>query len=42
MKILVLGVTGMLGYSLFSNLKEDCTLSVYGTARSILNKGDFF
>lgn len=42
MKVLVLGVTGMLGYSLFSNLKEDNSLSVYGTARSISNKDNFF
>ena len=42
MKVLVLGVTGMLGYSLFSNLKEDNSLSVYGTVRSILNKDNFF
>lgn len=42
MKVLILGVTGMLGYSLFSNLKEDHSLSVYGTVRSISNKESFF
>ena len=42
MKILVLGVTGMLGYSLFSNLKDCSNLSVFGTARSNVGKERFF
>lgn len=42
MKILVLGATGMLGYSLFSNLNEHVNLSVFGTVRSIAGKERFF
>lgn len=42
MKVLILGATGMLGYSLFSNLYEDKTLSVFGTARSLKGKEHFF
>lgn len=42
MKILVLGATGMLGYSLFSNLNERTHLSVFGTVRSIADKESFF
>lgn len=42
MKILILGATGMLGYSLFSNLNENANLSVHGTVRSIVGKEHFF
>jgi dTDP-4-dehydrorhamnose reductase len=42
MKILVLGATGMLGYSLFSNLSEQDNLSVFGTVRSIDGQEHFF
>jgi dTDP-4-dehydrorhamnose reductase len=42
MKILILGATGMLGYSLFSNLNEQDNLTVFGTIRSLKNKEDFF
>lgn len=42
MKILILGATGMLGYSLFSNLIEQANLSVFGTVRSIAGKELFF
>lgn len=42
MKVLILGATGMLGYSLFSNLNEHANLSVFGTVRSIVGKEHFF
>ena len=42
MKVLILGATGMLGYSLFSNLNEHASLSVFGTVRSIAGKESFF
>ena len=42
MKILILGATGMLGYSLFCNLNENANLSVFGTVRSIAGKESFF
>jgi len=42
MKILVIGATGMLGYSLFSNLSEYPKLDVYGTVRSLEGKEHFF
>ncbi|ACA85947.1 dTDP-4-dehydrorhamnose reductase family protein [Shewanella woodyi] len=42
MRILVVGATGMLGYSLFSNLNEHAHLSVFGTVRSIVGKEAFF
>ncbi|UOB73971.1 MULTISPECIES: SDR family oxidoreductase [unclassified Pseudoalteromonas] len=42
MKVLILGATGMLGYSLFSNLNEHAHLSVFGTVRSIAGKEHFF
>ncbi|WP_213609025.1 SDR family oxidoreductase [Pseudoalteromonas sp.] len=42
MKILIIGATGMLGYSLFSNLNEHSHLSVFGTVRSIDGKEQFF
>lgn len=42
MKILIVGVTGMLGYSLFSNLNEQIGLKLYGTVRSIAGKEAFF
>lgn len=42
LKILILGATGMLGYSLLSNLSEHSNLSVFGTVRSIAGKEHFF
>ncbi|TVP09759.1 dTDP-4-dehydrorhamnose reductase family protein [Shewanella sp. MSW] len=42
MKVLILGATGMLGYSLFVNLNEQAHLSVFGTVRSISGKELFF
>lgn len=42
MKILVIGATGMLGYSLFRNLNEYDELSVFGTVRNVRGKESFF
>jgi dTDP-4-dehydrorhamnose reductase len=42
MKVLIIGATGMLGYSLFSNLTEYSELDVYGTVRNIKGKERFF
>ena len=42
MRILILGVTGMLGYSLFSNLREYTGFEVFGTVRNIKGKDAFF
>lgn len=42
MKVLVIGATGMLGYSLFKNLNDTEHLDVYGTVRSIKGKEKFF
>lgn len=42
MNVLILGATGMLGYSLFSNLAGNSTLNVTGTVRSLTGKADFF
>ena len=42
MRILILGATGMLGYSLFSNLRELKDLEVFGTVRNIKGKESFF
>lgn len=42
MKVLILGATGMLGYSLLSNLNEHANLSVFGTVRCIAGKESFF
>ncbi|MGR5519476.1 dTDP-4-dehydrorhamnose reductase family protein [Vibrio sp. PNB22_4_2] len=42
MKVLILGATGMLGYSLFSNLSENNHLDVFGTVRSIEGKEQYF
>lgn len=42
MRLLILGATGMLGYSLFSNLRELRELEVFGTVRSIKGKESFF
>lgn len=42
MKVLILGATGMLGYSLFSNLSEYPQLSIFGTVRSIKGKEYYF
>jgi dTDP-4-dehydrorhamnose reductase len=33
-KVLILGVTGMLGHTLFAHLSKDENLDVYGTART--------
>ncbi|WP_115659564.1 dTDP-4-dehydrorhamnose reductase family protein [Grimontia hollisae] len=42
MKILIIGVTGMLGYSLFSKLRENKSFQVKGTVRNIFGKEHFF
>lgn len=42
MKVLILGATGMLGYSLFANLNEQENLTVFGTVRDLKGKEDFF
>jgi len=42
MKVLIIGATGMLGYSLFQNLSDCLHLDVYGTVRSIEGKAQFF
>jgi len=42
MKILIIGATGMLGYSLFSNLSEYSEYDVYGTVRNVAGKEHFF
>ncbi|EIO3979353.1 TPA: dTDP-4-dehydrorhamnose reductase family protein [Vibrio vulnificus] len=42
MKVLVIGATGMLGYSIFSNLSELSDLDVYGTVRSVKGVKNFF
>lgn len=42
MNVLILGATGMLGYSLFSNLADYAELTVKGTVRSIKGKQTFF
>ncbi len=42
MKVLVIGATGMLGYSLFTNLSEYANLDVYGTVRTLKGKEKFF
>lgn len=42
MKVLVIGATGMLGYSIFSNLSEFSNLDVYGTVRTINGLENFF
>ncbi|WP_407330994.1 dTDP-4-dehydrorhamnose reductase family protein [Enterovibrio sp. 27052020O] len=42
MRVLVIGATGMLGYSLFSNLSEHNTLTVFGTVRSVSGKEKYF
>lgn len=42
MNVLVLGATGMLGYSIYSNLSENKSLDVFGTVRSIGDKVNYF
>lgn len=42
MRILVLGATGMLGYSLFSNLRDYPEFEVFGTVRNIKHKENYF
>jgi len=42
MKVLVIGVTGMLGYSLFQNLRDYADLDVYGTVRTLVDREHFF
>jgi len=42
MKVLIIGATGMLGYSLFSNLSDNSELDVYGTVRNLAGKEAFF
>ncbi|AIL69430.1 dTDP-4-dehydrorhamnose reductase family protein [Vibrio vulnificus] len=42
MKVLVIGATGMLGYSIFANLSELSNLDVYGTVRTVNSLERFF
>lgn len=42
MKVIVIGATGMLGYSIFSNLSELSSLDVYGTVRTVNSLEKFF
>lgn len=42
MNILVLGATGMLGYSLFANLSEYSNFKVFGTVRNVVGKEHYF
>ncbi|EMA8959582.1 SDR family oxidoreductase [Vibrio fluvialis] len=42
MKIIVIGATGMLGYSIFSNLSESPELEVFGTVRSLEGLDKYF
>ncbi len=42
MNVLILGATGMLGYSLFSNLSEVKKLNVFGSVRTLEGKYGFF
>lgn len=42
MNVLILGATGMLGYSLFSHLADNPAFSVTGTVRSLTSKAAFF
>ncbi|MCZ4294807.1 dTDP-4-dehydrorhamnose reductase family protein [Vibrio sinaloensis] len=42
MKVLIVGATGMLGYSLFSNLSDHDNYDVVGTVRNISGKENFF
>lgn len=41
-KVIVIGATGMLGYSIFSNLSESSYFDVYGTVRSVNGLEKFF
>lgn len=42
MKLLIIGATGMLGYSLFKNLSEQEHLNVFATVRNINGKEKYF
>lgn len=42
MKVLIIGSTGMLGYSLFANMADSDDIDVYGTVRSIKGKEHYF
>ena len=42
MKVLIVGATGMLGYSLFKNLSDADQLDVYGTVRNIKGKEKYY
>ncbi|MCO4799731.1 MAG: SDR family oxidoreductase [Colwelliaceae bacterium] len=42
MRVLIIGATGMLGYSLFKNFNDTTDIQVYGTVRSITGKEVFF
>ncbi|SGY94155.1 dTDP-4-dehydrorhamnose reductase family protein [Moritella viscosa] len=42
MKVLIIGATGMLGYSLFKNLSDAANLDVFGSVRNIKGKEPFF
>ncbi|MBP3140685.1 dTDP-4-dehydrorhamnose reductase family protein [Aliivibrio fischeri] len=42
MKVIVIGATGMLGYSIFSNLSDSSELDVFGTVRSVHGLEKYF
>lgn len=42
LNVMILGVTGMLGYSLFANLNDYKNLNIIGTARNLLGKEKYF
>ncbi|GGK24076.1 dTDP-4-dehydrorhamnose reductase family protein [Aliivibrio fischeri] len=42
MKVIVIGATGMLGYSIFSNLSDSTELDVFGTVRSVHGLEKYF
>lgn len=42
MKVLILGATGMLGYSLYKNIGKYSEFEVHGTVRSLQGKENFF
>nr|WP_215729026.1 SDR family oxidoreductase [Aliivibrio fischeri] len=41
-KVIVIGATGMLGYSIFSNLSDSSELDVFGTVRSVHGLEKYF
>lgn len=42
LNVMILGVTGMLGYSLYANLNDYKNLNITGTARNLLGKEQYF